>query len=131
MDYLVPGVEDVYIVRGDEKSSFPLKDRPWCYSRKSRPRQARGCLVDSDRTRKYRNNASKRPPGRCDCARVERHTPGRLLGDRGVFWGKISDIFAPPDDTNKKKNRKESTRLTHSGSTAATGVGHVATQQDR
>ena len=58
---------------------------------------------------KYRNNASKRPSGRCDFARVKKH-PGAFTAWPGRFLG--SGAFCPPGA--KKKEQKKLTPLTHS-----------------
>jgi len=48
---------------------------------------------------RYRNNATRRPPGRCDLARVKKQ-PGRLLRGWGGFSGKnISSLLPPRGDT--------------------------------
>ena len=59
----------------------------------------------------HHNNASKRPPGRCDCARVKRN-PERVYYVAGAFfWENISGIFSARCDTKKTENKN--TRPSH------------------
>ena len=70
-------------------------------------------LVDR-RVQWYRNNASKRPPGRCDFARVKKQ-PGMFTTWQGRFLEKDLGPFARPG--RYKITLKKLTPLTHPATT--------------
>ena len=109
-------------------------------------------IPDSNNGRKckYRENASKRAPGRYDFAgeKRRRKTPRGVYHDTGAFRKrKKTGLLAPRGDTKNKtkgthvsnagrliqKIKKKRIHLSpaHTNMKAAAGVGRVATQQHR
>ena len=109
-------------------------------------------IPDSNNGRKckYRENASKRAPGRYDFAgeKRRRKTPRGVYHDTGAFRKrKKTGLLAPRGDTKNKtkgthvsnagrliqKIKKKRIHLSHAHTNmkAAAGVGRVATQQHR
>ena len=79
----------------DSKTKNSVEDRTRTSKHSTIMKNDDGAVWLRGKADKYRNNASKRPPGRCDSARVKRH-PGAFTTWPGRFLGKKKRAFCLP-----------------------------------
>ena len=87
----------------DSKTKNSVEDRTRTSKHSTIMKNDDGAVWLRGKADKYRNNASKRPPGRCDCARVKRF-PEEFLGKN------ISGLLPLRGDTKKEE---KNTCLSH------------------